>query len=335
MLLAKKVTKTTAKTLAKSAATLKTSIEFTLQPLMEEGKMKDQLAQIAQGFLELDKTLIEKAKKDSTELAKNFEKMESELEKIVKKVQGFQEYVVLAEKSVQEKLTSRMDNLKEAKKDVKIQDDYKRQADRVIGEIRVVLDNAKKKLCQLAESAEAVLKQVNLIKPKFALFSLPENIAQSEKHAKKLKERLEALCQTSTEINSLSLSASGIDKDKILSSLPQLQANVKSCNQMIDQTLLNLKPLMLSSIGIVVANMNPQTATSNLPGTASMVSVSNAMNANAANANQFHHTGNGSATAATAVVTAAAAAPNVTVITANGNDDAKNDSTFKKATASL
>ncbi len=299
MLLSKKAAKTSAKTVAKSAATLKTSIEFAVQPLMEDTLMKEKLEKMGQNFLGLEKSLADKAKLDPTELAKNFAKAEDELEKIIKKIKGFQEYILLAENSLHEKLLSKIQNLKEAKKNAKAQEEYKKQAERLIGEIRILLDNAKKKVNELADKAESVIKQHKLLKPKLAVFSLPENLTQSDKQTKKLKERLELLCQASFELDLPSLVSLGIDKDKMMGFLPQLQANVKSCGQLVDQALLNLKPLMLSNGAIVqtsaIAKIVSPINNASAAGTVVALNAgTTAINSNATAANHSNFSMNGS-----------------------------------------
>lgn len=245
--LIKKDSKTSAKVLAKSSITLKTSIEFALQPLMEDSKMKEQLDKIAEDFQAIGKALLEKTKAEPSELTKVFEKAEEDLDKITKKVNGFQEYIALSEKSLQDKLLSKINNLKVAKKDIKVQEDYKKQAEGIMGEIRTALDNGKKKLAVLLEKAENALKQHKQLKSKIAVYALPEHLNQGDKQAKKLKDRLELLCQASVDCARLDLSTLGLDKEKVNSFLPQLQTSVKSCGQLIEQVMVNFKPLMVST----------------------------------------------------------------------------------------
>lgn len=257
----KKDSKTSAKALAKSAITLKTSIEFALQPLMEDSKMKEQLDKIAGDFQAIERALLEKSKAEPSELAKTFEKTEEELDKITKKINGFQEYKGLAEKSLQDKLLSKLNNLKVAKKDIKVQEDYKKQAERTITEIRTLLDNGQKKLTVLSDKAETALKQHKQLKSKVAVYSLPEHLNQGDKQAKKLKDRLELLSEASHDCAKLDLSALGLDKDKVKSFLPQLQSNIKSCGQLMEQVLINFKPLMVSNVATATTTAASTTST--------------------------------------------------------------------------
>lgn len=315
-MLTKKQTKPTAKALAKSAGMLKTNIEFAIKPLMEDVKINDQLEKISQSLQMTEKSLEDKNRKDSVDLAKNFEKTGDELDKVIKKIQGFQEYLLLTEKSVQEKLLSRINNLKEAKKDVKDQEEYKKQADKVIIEIQVLLNNANKKVHEFSGKADEVIRHLKRLKPKMAIFSLPEDISQSDKQAKKLKDRLEALCQASTEIDFHSLSPLGNEQDKIKNFLPQLQERVKTCYQLVDQALLNLKPLMLSSAGMGASASSTATGSASASGASSTANTGSASSsASASSTAGFSSAGIGSV-------------PNAF------QSDAKNDANFKKASVS-
>jgi len=167
---------------------------------------------------------------------------------------------------------------------------------------------------------------------------------QSDKQAKKLKEGLEVLCQASSVVDNQALLNLGIDQAKIKSFLPQLQANIKTCAQLIDQTLLNLKPLLLSNVG---ANDSPAAANS-LTATAAANSNNFAgestanSNSNVSSSAAATTTGNNNTMIATPFVTTAYAhhasnggspllqqAAN-SAVPLSLKEDAKNDIGFKK-----
>lgn len=336
--LAKKETKTSAKNLAKSAITLKASIVFAVQPLMEDTTIKTQLEKLDHTLKDVEKTLLDKAKQDTTELSKQFEKTETELEKIRKKIKGFQDYLESAEKSMQGKLTSKINNLKEAKKDAKAQDEYKKQAELLIGEMTIILNNAKNKITPLTEHVNQLMKQYVILKPKLAVFSLPENISQSDKQAKKLKERLEQLCESTSGITATALASSGIDKEKVASFLPRLQSSIRVCGQLVDQALFTLNPLLMPNRNAANANAINGSAVNGSAANAVAAGASANMGAAAASSGMSANTGSSTAATANADASAAGSGSN---ISANGNPvpnaqqyDAKNDSVFRVASHS-
>lgn len=247
MLLLEKENKISAKTLAKAAVTQKTSILFGLQPLLEDVKTKDHLEKIISDMQMVEKLLLDKSKTELADLVKNFEKTENELDKIIKKIRSFQDFAADKEVIFKEKLLSKVDHIKLAKKDIQTQENYRKQANETIAEIRNILGKAQEKLKELSGKTETAMKLYHVLKPKLDALSLPENILQSEQSASKLKKRLELLCQATAEINASTVTTLRVDKEKIQSLLPQLQNTVKSCGQLIERTIVNLKPLSITN----------------------------------------------------------------------------------------